>query len=521
MRSGRSFSEGALAVARALALACALAAGLSALHAGSSAPGPEEAAAQAVECPRCGYRGVPGWRYCISCGWDLKTLVGGAAQARLQTIARSTVGVIVEEHGKSGFATAIPFGEPGVFITVARVLERRDATAARLRTFQNREVGAEILGYDIASGIGVLKADVPDVTPAEVGAVPPAPSGPAWVVCYPVQREEDLVRYLPVSLHRGRVTATGQAGPHLVSLEDLLRTDHTIPRGCLGGPLIDSTGAVTGLIVGSPDAGITYALPLAGAGPIVALLSQGKRPDRPYFGFGLTSADDRRRAKFGLTATSAQPLITYLIADSPAASAGVRPGDLLVAVGGEKVSSIPEAGAHLLRSAADGPPVDLTLLRGGREVVVAVRPAHRPARLFLDPIDELQESLELNLREMATGPTSQQGLRVDDVMRGGRGEKGGYRNGDVVVSVDGKPVRRLDTFNQAVRTLRKNVFAEHPAFDQKLTKMIEKRNVSVVAGSLEADDTYYLRLQVRKDGGESEIRRYYNRFPDELAPPVY
>jgi S1-C subfamily serine protease len=522
MKSGRSFSEGALALAGSIALAGALAAtGPSPLPAGSPAPGPEEAAPHTVECPRCGYRGDPGWRYCVRCGWDLKTLVGPAAQARLQAIARSTVGVIVEEHGKSGYATAIPIGGPGVFVTIARVLERRDATAARVRTFQNREVAAEILGYDIASGIGVFKADVPDVRSIEIGAAPPSSSGPAWVVCYPIQREEDLVRFLPVSVHRGRVTATGQAGSYLVSFEDLLRTDHTIPRGCLGGPLIDATGAVTGMIVGSPDAGIAYALPLAAAGPTVALLSQGKRPDRPYFGFGLASADDRRRARFGLAAASARPLVTYLIPDSPAARAGILPGDLLVAVGSVAVSSIPEAGARLLRSAVDGPPVDLTLLRGAKEVVVAVPPAHRPSRIFLDPSDELQESLELNLTEVATGPTSQQGLRVDDVVRGGRGEKDGYRNRDVIVAVDGKPVRRLDTFNQAVRALRKTVFAEHPAFDETLTKTLEKHNGAAVVGSLEADDTYYLRLQIRKDGGESEVRRYHNRFPDDLAPPVY
>ena len=466
------------------------------------APPPKSPAARVLTCPRCGYRCEAGWHYCVACGWDLTRLVGEAEETRLQAVARASVRVTVGGR-PNRHATAFPFGGPGLLLTTARVLIAADETSVTLMTFNNREYPASIVGYDLPSGVGLLKAEIPGVPPTEIAPGAPSPPEPAWAVCYPVAFEDDVVQYLPVSLHRGQLTASGQTGTFFVSFENLLRTDHAIESGCSGGPLVDSRGRVAGMILGSPEDGLTYALPLEGLQSIVATLSRRARPERPFFGIGLVTPDDRRRLKFGIDSQASQPLIAYLIPGSPAAKAGVQSGDRLLAVGEEKVVTVWEAGRRLLAAAHGGPGVALTLARGGSERQVTVQPAKRPDRILLDPVDEIQESLEATLEEVSSGPGAQLGLRITDLARGGRGEKRRYRKGDVIVAVDGKSVKSLRAFADFIRMKFKEIFAEGAPTGREYAS------------------SYLVTLEVRTEKQEKVTRRYVNLFPDHLAPPVY
>ncbi len=534
MRPGRSSSERRGAADTLTAVVTIVAALALHAHAIAQAPPAATPAAsgaptlQSADCPRCGYRCEAGWRFCPSCGWDLQTLAGEAAGRKLEAIGRQVMGLVVvkpktqlsdvmspekfkklsryvgfpEPGQRKAFGTAFPWGTGGLFVTSARILER--GTEAQLRTYTNRTYPAEILGYDVPSGIGVLKAEGLSTVALKRGDGEAPTSSPwSWALCYPVNFEERIVRYLPFSLHRGQINGFAQSGAGYVSLENLLRTDHTIPDGCSGGLLIDARGAVTGLILGSPDPGLTYALPVVELGPIVEALSQKKTLQRPYFGLGLVTPDDRHRAKFSLPAREANPLIGYLIPGSPAEKAGAQAGDLLVAVGGRKVATVPEAGAQLLAARPDGGAIALTFLRAGREIGIRIIPGIRPARILLSPADEIQEALEVNLTEVTTGPTVQQGLRLSDLVHGGRGERDGFKDGDIIFGINGKSLRRLATFNDIIRADNGHLFGDGASAD---------------AASYAS---YALELNVRTAAGDKDDRPYMNHFPDFLAAPIY
>lgn len=522
MKSGRSFSDRPASARRAggsLARAAAVLALAALLHSagiGSAqvlppppenaeatpTPAPKRTGPKLAPCPRCGYLPEAGWHYCAACGWDLTTLIGEAEESRLLSIARASVGVTVGGR-RNRYASAFPFGGQGLLLTNARVLVGADESAVKLLTFNNREYSASIVGYDLPSGVGLLKAEIPGAPQIEVAPASPSPPESSWAVCYPIEHEDDLVRHLPVSLHRGHLTATGQSGTFLVSFENLLRTDHAIEEGCAGGPLIDSRGRMAGMILGGPEEGITYVLPLEGLQSIVSSLSHNERPSRPFFGVGLVLPDERQRLKFALDARPAHPLIAYLIPGSPAAQAGVQPGDLLVAVGGSRIATVWEAGTRLLAAAPGGPGVALTLGRGGTERQVTVQPVKRPERILLDPIDELQETLEANLKEVTSGPGAQQGLAITHLVRGGRGEKSRYKSGDLIVAVDNKSVKSFAVFDELIRTKFKGIFADGAAGDRLFAS------------------SYFVHLEVRTPGLEKVTRDYVNLFPDFLAPPVY
>jgi S1-C subfamily serine protease len=478
-------------------------------------------------CPRCGYLNDAGWTYCVACGWDLRQLVGTEGRKRLQTIGKSVVALVVVRNTPEmseilspallkiairyritistskmkTVATAFPAGKPGLFLTSARVLDH--AEYADVRTYNNQTFRAEILGFDPPTGLGVLRAQVPGVAPLATATAPPSKEEIAWAVCFPVQYEEHQMRYLPQSLHRGRITGVGESGVELVAFENLIRTDHTLPVGCPGGPLIDARGNLAGLFLEGPEPGLSYAATLAELMPLVDVLAEKKQPERPFFGIGLVPVDERRRARFGLTGNPEHPLVPYVIPGSPAEKAGVAAGDLLAAVGGEPVATVPQAGARLLKAVPSGAQVSLKLIRHGKEVAVQVAPVKRPARILLSPVDEVEETLQAILEEVSTGPTSKQGLRVSYLERGGRGEVEGYKVGDLIIEANGKSVRRLDAFNEIVRSQNGHLFGEEPGADP---------------GAL---STYLIQLRVRAEGEEKEERRFTNAHPDLLQPPVY
>ncbi|HMC83125.1 MAG TPA: PDZ domain-containing protein [Candidatus Polarisedimenticolia bacterium] len=484
---------------------------------------------QFATCPRCGYSCEVGWRYCPACGWDLRRLAGPEGAATLHGIGTSVVGLsLVQEpprleeilppsfyslaqrnaylfhaERRKSFATAFPLLKPGLFVTIARALELVETVD--VRTYNNRIVPGKVLGYDVPSGLGVIQADVTGASPLEVSRHPGGEGDTSWAICYPVARSSGLVDYLPESYHRGRVTAAGQQGTNLVAFENLLRTDHTLEDGCLGSVLLDPYGAAAGMVLSAPDPGVVYAIPSSDLVSVVETLAEGKRPVRPYLGLGLVPPDDRRRVKFHLSPETSLPVVAYLIPSSPAQSAGVLAGDLLSGVGDEKIHDVAGAGARLLKSAPGGHPVRLTLIREGKEVILSISPIERPAHVLLTPSDELEETLQVNLAEVTTGPTSQRGLRLQQLVRGGRGEKDGYREGDVISTVNGKGAWDLELFNRIVRTDNSHIFGGKDAPE--------------VRGRL---STYRIVMKVRKaETGEKVERSHMNLFPDVLSAPVY
>jgi S1-C subfamily serine protease len=507
--------------------------GLAALLVATAAPAlPAEGPAGVVAettCPRCGYRSEVGWRHCAACGWDLRVLAGAEGAARLQKVGASVVGLIlvkepptveeafppqtVRSYGgflarflprrTKRFATAFPYSKPGLFITSARALEWVEL--ADVRTYNNRVVPAQILGYDLPSGVGVVQASVPDAAPLGPTQLAPREMDPSWAICYPVSVAGGTVEYLPETFHRGRISAVEQDGSNLVSFEHLLRTDHTLEEGCQGGPLLDAYGAVAGMVLSSPDPGINFAIPASDLKGIVELLAEKKTAERPYFGMGLIKMDERRKARFNLPSDTLLPVVSYVIPGSPAEKAGVQAGDLLGGVGSEGVQSVAGAGALLLRS-TPGTAVSLKVVRQGKETTLALNPSRRPARILLSPADEMQEGLQANLVEVVSGSTSQQGLRVENLVRGGRGEIDGFHEGDLVTTVDGKGVRHLETLNQIVKANNSHIFGDKGAKPETAPRLA----------------TYFLQLGVKTaEKGEKEDRTYWNLFPDQLSAPVY
>lgn len=179
------------------------------------------------------------------------------------------------------------------------------------------------------------------------------------------------------SVTSGIVSARGRdigAGP----FDDFIQTDAAINPGNSGGPLFNMAGEVIGIntAIYSPSgasAGVGFATPSDLARPVIETLRRDGRVERGWLGVSvqdLIAEDPRSQARRAV-------LIAGVERSGPAGRGGLRPGDVVVAINGERT----ETSRGLIRSVAAVPPgqsVRLTVLRDGRTQEVTLQVGRRP-----------------------------------------------------------------------------------------------------------------------------------------------
>ncbi|MFC7475310.1 S1C family serine protease [Dankookia sp. GCM10030260] len=175
----------------------------------------------------------------------------------------------------------------------------------------------------------------------------------------------------------GIISARGReigAGP----FDDFIQTDAAINPGNSGGPLFNPTGEVIAIntAIYSPSgasAGIGFATPSDLARPVIEQLKRDGKVERGWLGVSVQDIvpEDGRAGRRGV-------MIAGLERNSPAAKAGLRQGDLVVAINGDRV----ETSRGLVRTVAAVPPgqtLRLTVVREGRERELPVQVGRRPS----------------------------------------------------------------------------------------------------------------------------------------------
>jgi S1-C subfamily serine protease len=157
-------------------------------------------------------------------------------------------------------------------------------------------------------------------------------------------------------------------------IEHVIQTDAALNPGNSGGPLVASDGRVVGVntaIIASGQ-GLCFAVPISTVTTVLPSLLRDGRVRRGYLGIAGQSVPLLRRVtRFHRLAQSGGVLVTSLEANAPAAAAGVREGDLIVAFDGAAVESLDDL-HRLLTDARIGTHATLTILRHADRLTVDV-----------------------------------------------------------------------------------------------------------------------------------------------------
>jgi S1-C subfamily serine protease len=269
----------------------------------------------------------------------------------------------------AGAGSAVVFTNDGFLITNAHVVGSAEAGQAAFG--DGTTVPFRVVGSDPLSDLAVVRADGPTPAPARLGEASQLRVGQLVVaVGNPLGLAGTITAGVVSALGRSLPTRAGDATR---IVDDVIQTDAALNPGNSGGALVVASGEVVGINTAVAGVGVGLAIPInAITRQIVATLMAEGRVRRAYLGVAGTPTPlpphiaARLGQKTGMR-------IEQVVAQGPAARAGLRQHDLLLSANGEAVTSA-QSLQRLMLGDAIGQPVALTLLRSDALVDVIVTP---------------------------------------------------------------------------------------------------------------------------------------------------
>jgi S1-C subfamily serine protease len=298
-------------------------------------------------------------------------LLPSVASLRLHTAASAG------RRRLAGMGSAVAVTPDGYLVTSAHVVAQSDGGVA---TFSDgNEARFAVTGADALSDLAVIRIGG-EVSAARLGDADGLRIGQLVIaVGNPLGFDGSVSAGVVSALGRSLTT---RVGPHSRLVENVIQTDAALHPGNSGGALADSTGSVVGVSTAVVGPGIGQGLGLAvpinaATKAIVAALMRDGRVRRAYLGIAGGSRPVAPRAA-AATGYSTGVEVVSVAPGSPAALAGVRPEDVIVAVEGMAVTGVGDL-QRLMTDDCIGREVPLDLIRGGQLRRLAVCPAELAA----------------------------------------------------------------------------------------------------------------------------------------------
>ena len=245
-------------------------------------------------------------------------------------------------------------------------------------------VKADVVGSDIYSDIAVLSVDKEYIiSVAEIGSSEearlgdtvfaigaPLDSAYSWSVTRGIVSGKD--RLVEVELTSGNTTT-----PMIVNT---LQTDTAINKGNSGGPLSNSNGEVIGItsikLASTTIEGLGFAIPIETAVEYAEQLISGEEVERPYLGVYMLDVTDAYYSReyyeiIREANVTSGVIVTDFENNSPAKTAGLKVGDIIIKVDGNDISSNAYLRYYLYKHKV-GEKMNLTVLRNGREINIDI-----------------------------------------------------------------------------------------------------------------------------------------------------
>jgi putative serine protease PepD len=300
------------------------------------------------------------------------TSVGAVKQGNVASIYAAASPGVVSVRTNSGSGTGFVVDANGTLVTNAHVVG--DASRVQIQFSDDRTATATVRGVDRSSDLAVLNVDTSQT--GRLHALEFADSSTVRTGQLAVAIGSPFA--LPQTATAGIVSGTGRhiQAPDGFQIDSVIQTDAPINPGNSGGPLLDANGRVIGVNSqietggsGNGNVGIGFAIPSNTVRDVIPRLERGETIQRAYLGVSTTDSSTP-----GAVVGSTTP-------GSPAAQAGIRAGDVIVAVGGTTVQT-PDDVAAAIQDRRPGERVTVEVRRDGQtqtlDVTLAARPDQAP-----------------------------------------------------------------------------------------------------------------------------------------------
>jgi len=285
--------------------------------------------------------------------------------------AVETVGpaVVKIDAGKGG-GSGVLFTPDGLILTNSHVVEA--AAALSVVMTDGRSAQADLIGKDADTDLAVIRIDGSALPFATLGDSRAVRVGQiAIAIGNPYGFHHSVTAGVVSALGRSLRARSGRL------MDDIIQTDAALNPGNSGGPLVTTRGDVIGIntAVILPAQGLCFAIASNTARFVAARLIRDGRVRRSYIGVGGQSVPvPRALARANQIAAASGVLVLSVEPDSPAARAGLRDGDVLLAFAGEAVAGVDDL-HRKLTDGRIGQPAKITILRGRDRRELTVIPA--------------------------------------------------------------------------------------------------------------------------------------------------
>ena len=283
-----------------------------------------------------------------------------------QSAGRTRSGEAQERRGGgSGFV----FTPDGLILTNSHVVH--DAVKIAVTLDDRRRRPAVLIGDDPASDLAVIRVDDPNLSVATLGDSRRLRVGQvAIAIGAPYGFQSTVTAGVVSALGRSLRSYSGRL------IDDVIQTDASLNPGNSGGPLVDSAGRVVGVNTATilPAQGICFAIGINTAKFVASRLLRDGRIRRSYIGVsGQTVPVHRRVVRFYDLPTEMGAVVVGVEENSPAKRAGLREGDIVVALEGQPVAGVDDL-HRLLTDLRVGVSCSLTVIRWTEKLELKVVP---------------------------------------------------------------------------------------------------------------------------------------------------
>ena len=298
-----------------------------------------------------------------------RDLLDAYSEAVIQAVEQVGPAVVRIEAARGG-GSGVIFTPDGFILTNNHVVEAGDRITAMLP--DGRSIRAELIGRDPHTDLAVLRIGDTNLSWARLGDSKRLRVGQvAIAIGNPFGFHHSVTSGVVSALGRSLRSRSGRL------MDDVIQTDASLNPGNSGGPLVTTAGEVIGINTAMivPAQGICFAIASNTVRFVASRLMRDGRIRRSYIGVaGQQTPIPRALARANQVAVVSGVLVMSIEHQSPAASAGLQEGDVILAFDGQTVSGIDDL-HRLLTEERIGRATAVTVLRRGARRQITITPA--------------------------------------------------------------------------------------------------------------------------------------------------
>ncbi|MER3422649.1 MAG: serine protease [Nitrospiraceae bacterium] len=362
----------------------------------------------------------------------------------------------------------------GYIITNNHVVE--NASQITVTLHDGREFPAKVVGVDPKTDLAIIKIDVENLPSLK------------WAD-YDKLQVGDLVLALgspfglSSSVTLGIISALGRGNVGIADYEDFIQTDAAITPGNSGGALVNMNGELIGINTAifsrtGGSEGIGFAIPSTIALDVAEALMKTGKVVRGWMGIAIQEITPALAKSFKLPEQrKTGVLISDVNEEGPAAAAGLKRGDVIIAFEDKEVKNVSQLRNMVARTIV-GRTAKVRVLRDGKEQLLTVKIAERPSDEMLarkepspppqqetvKPPDNVLAALRVQALDAAIMsqlnlPSKTTGVVINHVEPGSMAEAAGLQRGDVIQEINHEVVKSLEDYQKISAKIKKDEMA--------------------------------------------------------------